>query len=193
MRTEAPLLAPIFRSDGQAQILASLILTGDELSITELADRTNLAYPTVHREISRLLAAGILTERSVGRTRLVRTNDESPLASPLREILLVTAGPARLIERELSLIDGVHSAFLYGSFAARLRGIPGPAPQDIDLMIIGDPDPEAVYAAADRVESAVGRPVNATILTPAEARAESGFLRHVATNPTVPIMGEPPW
>ena len=39
MRTEAPLLAPIFRSDGQARPLSTLLLTGDELSLTDLAER----------------------------------------------------------------------------------------------------------------------------------------------------------
>lgn len=29
MRTEAPLLAPIFRSDGQAHLLSTVLLTGD--------------------------------------------------------------------------------------------------------------------------------------------------------------------
>ena len=46
MRTEAPLLAPIFRSDGQARLLSTLLLTGDELSMTDLAKRAGLAYPT---------------------------------------------------------------------------------------------------------------------------------------------------
>ncbi len=43
MRTEAPLLAPIFRSDGQARLLSTLLLTGDELSITDLAKQAGLA------------------------------------------------------------------------------------------------------------------------------------------------------
>ena len=68
MRTEAPLLAPIFRSDGQARLLSALLLTGDELSITDLSTRADLAYPTAHREVARLLDAGILSERQVGRS-----------------------------------------------------------------------------------------------------------------------------
>src|SRR4051795_10243715 len=36
MRTEAPLFAPIFRSNGRARLLSTLLLTGDELSVTEL-------------------------------------------------------------------------------------------------------------------------------------------------------------
>jgi len=42
-----------------------------------------LAYPTAHREVARLLDASILMERQVGRTRLIRANDDS-LTSPRR-------------------------------------------------------------------------------------------------------------
>jgi hypothetical protein len=42
MRTEAPLLAPIFRSDGQARLLSTLLLTGEELSVIDLAKRVYL-------------------------------------------------------------------------------------------------------------------------------------------------------
>ena len=62
MRTEAPLLAPIFRSDGQARLLSTLLLTGEELSVTQLAERAGLAYPTAHREVARLVDAGIRVE-----------------------------------------------------------------------------------------------------------------------------------
>jgi DNA-binding transcriptional ArsR family regulator len=174
MRTEAPLLAPIFRSDGQARLLSSLLLTGDELSVTDLAKRAGLAYPTVHREVARLLDAGILSERQVGRTRLIRANGESPLIGPLR-------------------IDGIESAFLYGSFAARMLGDAGPAPHDIDVMVLGEPDVDAVYEACTRVEAAVHRPVNPTILSPEEFAAPSGFLDNVRSGPAVAVVGELPW
>ena len=145
MRTEAPLLAPIFRSDGQARLLSTLLLTGEELSITDLAKRAGLAYPTAHREVARLVDAGILSERQVGRTRLIRANGESPLVDPLREILTVATGPVVILAEELARIDGIESAFLYGSFAARMLGDAGPAPHDIDVIVLGEPDVDAVY------------------------------------------------
>src|SRR3954466_1627537 len=147
MRTEAPLLAPIFRSEGQARLLSTLLLTGDELSVTDLAKRAGLAYPTAHREVARLVEAGILGERQVGRTRLIRANGESPLVEPLREILTVATGPVVMLAKELARLDGIESAFLYGSFAARMLGDAGPAPHDIDVMVLGDPDVDAVYEA----------------------------------------------
>lgn len=193
MRTEAPLLAPIFRSDGQARLLSALLLTGDELSVTDLAKRADLAYPTAHREVARLLEAGILSERQVGRTRLIRANVESPLVDPLREILRIATGPVVLLAEELARIDGIESAFLYGSFAARMLGDAGPAPHDIDVMVLGQPDVDAVYDACTRVEAVVHRPVNPTILTSEEFAEPSGFLDDVRGRPAIAVVGELPW
>ncbi len=193
MRTEAPLLAPIFRSEGQARLLSVLLLGDAELSITDLADKAALAYPTAHREVARLLDAGILAERRVGRTRLVKGNSESPLLAPLRDILMVATGPVVLLAEQLSPLGGVESAFLYGSFAARLSRVEGATPNDIDLMVIGTPDPSAVYDVCARVEQVVGRPVNPTILTHAEVQERSGFLEHLRAHPVVPILGNLPW
>ncbi|WP_309619815.1 helix-turn-helix domain-containing protein [Salinibacterium sp.] len=193
MRTAAPLLAPIFRSDGQARLLSTLLLTGEELSVTDLADRAGLAYPTAHREVARLVDAGILSERHVGRTRLIRANGESPLVDPLREILMIATGPVVILASEFAHIDGIESAFLYGSFAARMLGDAGPAPHDIDVMVLGEPEVDAIYEACTRVESAVHRPVNPTILTTEEFAATSGFLDNVRRGPAVAVIGELPW
>lgn len=193
MRTEAPLLAPIFRSDGQARLLSALMLDDEERSLTQLAEQTGLAYPTVHREAARLLQAGILAERQVGRTRLLRADPDSPLFAPLREILLITTGPVALLAEEFSRIQGIEAAFLHGSFAARMRGVDGPAPNDIDVLVIGTPDPDEVYDACGRVEEIVRRPVNPTITTRAEFDHDSGFHTQVRNSPTVPVLGELPW
>lgn len=193
MRTKAPLLAPIFRSEGQARLLSTLLLTDDELSLTDLAARAAVAYPTAHREVARLMDAGILSERLVGRTRLIRASTQSPLVRPLREIVTIATGPAVMLTEELAHIDRVDSAFLYGSFAARLLGVAGPAPQDIDVMVLGEPDVEAVYEACARIEAAVHRPVNPTILTPTEFAAQSAFLDTVRSGPVVAVAGTLSW
>jgi len=112
---------------------------------------------------------------------------------PLREILTIATGPAVLLAEELARIDGIKSAFLYDSFAARMLGEAGPAPRDIDVMVLGEPDVDAVYEACTRTEAAVHRPVNPTILTPEEFAAPSGFLDNVRSGPAVAVMGELPW
>ena len=185
------MVAPVFRSDAQARLLSNLLLGGDELSLTELAVRSQTPYATAHREVARLLEAGILTQRTVGRTRLIAADPESPLVAPLREILAIATGPVLYLRQELSLIANIEAAFLYGSYAARTVGVGGPAPGDIDVMVIGTPDRDAVYDACDRVERKVGRPVNPKIMTSEEVETESqsGFMQTVTSRPTVPLIG----
>jgi len=62
----------------------------------------------------------------------------------------------------------------------------------VDVMVLGEPDVDAVYEACTRVEAAVHRPVNPTILTP-EVAAPSGFLDNVRSGPAVVVIGELPW
>ena len=103
----------------------------------------------------------------------------SAQAAPLRDVLLVATGPAVLLAEHLQAIPGIEGAFLYGSFAARMRGVEGPASHDID--------------ACSKVEESVSRPVNPTILTASEVRERSGFLDDLRAKPVVPILGGLPW
>lgn len=192
MKEQPPILAPVFRSDGQARLLSEVLLAPGELSISEAAAGAGLPYGTAYGEAQRLLRAGIFQERKVGRARMLSPNPNSPLVEPLRSIALVVTGPAVLLAQEMSQIPGITSAFIYGSFAARSRGHDGPAPNDIDVMVIGAPDVDAVYQACARVEKRVGRPVNPTILSENEYAEDSGFLRHVRENPTVLVVGSVP-
>jgi hypothetical protein len=175
-------------------VLVLLTGDGDELTIRDIAQRAGLPYSTAHKEIERQLAAGLFREHKIGNYRFIGVDRHSPLLQPVRDLLAITAGPVPLLAAELAKIAGVEEAFLYGSFAARLRGVDGEAPRDIDLMVIGTPDPTAVYDACTRVGDQVGRPVNPTIMTPAELdeRTGSGFLTHIRQNPTVPVISRDP-
>lgn len=193
MRSSPSPLAPLFRSDAQARLLAEIFLSGaDELSISDLAERSGVSWGSTHREVGRLIEAGLLLERRVGNSRLVKPNPLSPLTTPVRDLLVVTAGPAPLLARELSAVPGVVEAFLFGSYAARADGLAGEPPNDIDLMVLGTPDEAAVYAACRRVGDVVGRPVNPVIMTTDEWEDDSAFLKHVRANPVVPVVRSQP-
>lgn len=189
MRAAAPVLAPLFRSDTQARLLAELLLLDAELSLAELGRRLHVPYGTVHREVGRLLVAGILAERRVGNARLIRGNPDSSLVAPLRQILATVAGPVAILKERLGQVEGIEVAFIFGSFAARTRGMAGPPPNDVDLMIVGHVDARAVYRLCREVSSEVGRPVNPTILTPEEWGEQSGFLQEVRASPVLDVMG----
>jgi hypothetical protein len=74
-----------------------------------------------------------------------------------------------------------------------MKGIDGPSPHHIDLMVVGSPDAAQVYAACARVEEMVDRPVNPTVMSADEFRTQSGFLSEVRSRPAIPVIGELPW
>lgn len=166
MRNVAPSLLPIFRSQGQAEILTWLTQNpDDEATITDLAGIANVPIATAHREISRLKQAGLVTIRTHGRNRLVRINSAHPAIAPLTQLLALTFGPPAVVGEEFYL-DGVQDIVIFGSWAARCAGVDGPAPNDIDVLVIGDVTMRSLFAAAARAEDRIGLPVNPQQCTP---------------------------
>src|SRR5664279_5925215 len=192
MRSVAPALMPIFRSSHQAELLTLLLLHPDQdYSVTELAQRINVPVTTLHREIDRLEAAGLIQSRAVGRSRLLRANTTSRVVPALTELLLATFGPVPVVAEEFAALGAIKIA-LFGSWAARYRGEPGPAPNDVDVLLVGEVDREDAYEAARRAENRLGFPVNPTLLT--AIRWDSGddpLTRTIKSSALVDILPNP--
>lgn len=160
MRSNAPVLAPTFRSRTQGDLLALVLLHPDrEWTVSELARELGVALTTVQSEVERLTEGGILATRKVGRARVVRANSASPAVAPLTQLTLVTFGPQTVVADEFASL-GAELVIVFGSWAARYHGEPGPLPADIDVLVVGDVARADVYAAAERVEARLGMPVN---------------------------------
>jgi DNA-binding MarR family transcriptional regulator len=164
MRNAAPPLMPIFRSLHQAELLAWLYLRpGEEFSLADLARRLDVSPGTLHAEVERLVEAGLIRDRSVGRSRLLRANTSGRTARALTELLMLTFGPQIVIEEEFRNLADVDQVVVYGSWARRHNGEMGREPADVDVMVVGSPERDAVYAAAERSEQRLGMPVNPTV------------------------------
>ena len=190
MKVAAPTLAPILRSDTQGRILARLLGDPDaEYTLTDLAEGAGTSFPTAQREINRAEQAGIVTVRRVGPARLVRGNAAHPLFTPLRQVILATYGPPVVVAREFAGLDGAAAVILFGSWAARYAGEAGRAPNDIDVLVLGVPDRDAVDDAADRAERELGLPVQATVRSLDQwRRGRESFITEVKRRPLVPVL-----
>ena len=190
MKVSGPPLLPILRSENQARLLTIILLAPErEFTLSELADEVGISPPTVTREIRRAEEAGIVTIREVGRAKVVRADSDSVLNEPLTQLLLVSFGPAVVTAEELAGIGGIDSAYIFGSWATRYVGQRGPSPRDLDVLVIGAPDRDVVYAAADRIERRIRQPVQVTFRS-ATRWAQPGddpFLQEVQQRPLVPI------
>ncbi|MCB0996478.1 MAG: hypothetical protein KDB21_15395 [Acidimicrobiales bacterium] len=163
-RRATPPLLPILRSQQQGELLALLLGDPDlEMSLSALGDRIGIPTPSVHREIERAELAGLVTSRKVGNTRLVRAATDSPYFLGLADVLTKAFGPPTLLADALAPVPGVERAVVFGSWAARFTGDPGDRPVgDIDVLVLGDPDRDEVFARIRPVEERLGRPVQLT-------------------------------
>lgn len=192
MRSPAPDLLPIFRSRHQAEILAWLYLhPGDEYTLSQLAERFGIPQSTLHREVERLVGAGLIRDRAVGRTRLVAAATDHRAASPLTQLLAVTFGPLTVVAEEFSEVAGVEGVHIYGSWAARYEGVSGPPPSDLDVLIVGRPTRADVYAASDRAQERLGIPVNPSIRTTEQWRDPAdGLVQQIKASPYVTVLNQ---
>ena len=105
-----------------------------------------------------------MTSRLVGRTRLIRADQGSPYFSGLSDVLVKAFGIPWVLGGALAGVGGIEAAYVYGSWAARFSGEEATRPVgDIDLLVLGGPDRDQVYAAASSAERRLGRAVQVTI------------------------------
>lgn len=186
--TRPPRLAPIFRSDTQLQILGATYLEPERrFTIPELVARSNRPQPTVAREVERLTTAGLLESELRGGRRTVWAATESAIFDELRSILLKTIGPKAVLEECFADLSS-ERVMIYGSWARRYHGEPGPLPRDVDVLVIGSGGVDDIRAKADEATRILDRDVNVTVLTPDEwEAAASGFIEHVKNGPLVEL------
>jgi hypothetical protein len=182
---------PVFRSRAQGALLADLLLhPTEEFSLTDLAQRTGTALSTVHDEVERLVAAGILAERYVGRSRLVRASASNPAVRPLTDLAAMTFGPLAAVRDAFTSLTGAERVLIYGSWAARYHGEPGPPPHDLDVLVVGPAKRAAVYDAADEVERRTGFTVNPVLMSAARwTKRADPLVRQIRASATVEVVG----
>lgn len=188
MKTSA--LLPILRSQLQGQLLALLYLHPEaEYSLTETANQIGASVRAVHHEVERLVEAGLVQERRHGNMRLIKAAD-TRLTRPLTELLALTYGPLPVLARELADVGGIDEAFIFGSWARRFDGEPGPPPGDVDVLVVGVSDLDDLDEAARRAEQTLKRSVSITRVLPdrwADSSSDDGFLTDVRAKPRVSI------
>ena len=188
MRTSAPPLLAIFRSQLQGELLALVLLGSTAHTIADLARMLDTPLSTVHREVRRLEHAGIFHTEQMGRGRLVSPLHTNPAVRPLLELVAITFGPRHVIENEFAELAGISGLYIFGSWAARHFGVEGNTPSDVDLLVVGNPDRDDVFAAADRAQVHLQREINATIVSSQRwTDSEEPFLRTIKSQPLLKL------
>lgn len=183
------ILLPLLRSRTQGDLLALLFLNpGRSFSITEAAKRIGVSRPGLSQEARRLSDSGFILSSTDGRSNKITANENCIISKPLTDLLAVTYGPLPVLNREFSGINGIDSAYIFGSWAARYLGNTGPIPADVDVLIVGVADRDELDVAAQRAEEVLLREVNVRrISAQAWEKGEEAFLKTVRSSPLVPL------
>ena len=192
MNTQAPSISPLFRSDMQGQMLAHLFLNPDRgFTVAELARLTGSAYASVHREVSRVVKAGWVSRVRVGQASVVQADTSSWVFAPLVMLLAQSYGPVSVIPRLLSTISGITSAEIYGSWAELRWGSGAGVPQDVDVLVVGNPDRGLLDEAAREAESVLGKDVNIRVVSEGLwNESDDVVITSLRSTPRVPLIWE---
>lgn len=133
---KAVTLSPLFRSESQARLLAELFNRDGEIEFGTLWRAAGVVQSTASRELNQLEDAGIVTTRTIGRSKLVELNPELPYLVELRRIVEGTVGLLAVARDVYKDVRDVDEVLIFGSWAARHRGEVGRAPGDVDVAVI---------------------------------------------------------
>jgi len=191
MESNPSWLLPLLRSRFTGALLALLYLHPDRDYTLAEAGRLIGASPKVmSTEADRLVTSGLVREARRGQSRLLRAETGGPVSRPLTDLLAVTYGPLPILTDLLSGVPGVQQAYIYGSWAARYLGEPGPVPHDVDVLIVGTSDENDLYDKAREAEGFLGREVNISRISPQYWEAPDpadSFIQHVRQRPLVKL------
>ena len=143
------------------------------------------------REVDRLAQAGLVRDVRRGNQRLVRADTANLVLGPWAALMSVTFGPVPVLRELLADVHGVREAWIYGSWAARYAQQPGPVPEDIDVLVLGTADPDALDEVAQTAGERLGREVNIRRVRPAawDAVDAGAFKTTVTSRPMVSLIG----
>ena len=184
-------LADVLFTPVQQRVLGLLFGQPDRsFQSGELIRLADSGTGAVHRFLTRLAAAGLITVERVGNQKYYQANRASPVFEELHGLIVKTSGVVAPLRAALEpLANRIRAAFVYGSIA---KGTDRAA-SDIDLMVIADKlDYADVFGALQAAEFQLNRKVNPNLLTLADwrrKRKQAGFVARVAEAPRLFVIG----
>lgn len=185
------MLEKLFTSRVRVRLL-TLFLTHptEAFYIRQISRLTGETYNNVRQELQNLARLGlILSERRANAT-YYRANGEHFLFPELKRIILKTEAVGDRLREALTALGDIRVAFIYGSTA---RGTEV-ASSDIDLMVVGEVDLDALDRAIDGIEEELGRTVNYTLFDIQEWRERvaqgHSFIADVLTHEKIFLIGD---
>jgi predicted nucleotidyltransferase len=158
---------------------------------SEIVRNVRSGNGAVERELQRLQESGLVSVERIGNQKHYRANQQSPIFSELRNIVLKTSGLSEPLKQSLApCASKITAAFVYGSIA---KGN-DTAQSDIDLMVVGsDLTYSDLYSELQKAESILQRRVNPTFVSMEDWKRKVGepnsFIAKINAQPKIFLLG----
>lgn len=184
-------LSSLLFSDYRRRVLGLLLLNPQATHhVRELARLTGTAAGTLHKELAKLTAGGVLRRQEVGNQVHYGANRDCPVFDELASILRKTSGLVDVLAAALQPIeDQISVAFVFGSLA---RGEPQPG-SDVDVMLIGRLGFADAVQLLHPAQASLRREINPVVYAADEFRRRATsadpFIRDILAKPRLFIAG----
>jgi predicted nucleotidyltransferase len=160
------------------------------LYVRQLASILEEDPGNISKELSRLNKEGVFIAEINGNQKHFYLNKQYPIYNELKSILFKTVGVEGQLKDVIGRIRGVRLSFIYGSYAANKEN----ASSDVDLLIVGKFDEDALLKEIDSAEKILGREINYNIYPVQEfkekIKRQDSFIMNILTRPKILLKGE---
>lgn len=142
-----------FRTPAQMKILAKVVLDEKVSNISDLARFAGIKRQNARAEVLRLEHFGIISTEKQGKNTLVYNQLKGAMLESIVTLLMPAVGPVALAPKAFADLEGLEQLFIIGSWASRYEGQVGHLPRDIDIVLVGNPNPSRSKEAAESLRS----------------------------------------
>lgn len=185
------MLSSLLFSEYRKRILGLLLLNPEvTYHVRELARLTNTAAGTLHKELSKLTAGGILQSKKVGNQVHYSANTQCPIFNELASILRKTSGLVDVLASALTNVKNqISFAFVFGSVARGGQNINS----DVDVMLVGSLSFGDAIQLLHSTQTTLQREINPVVYSIDEFKRRiennDSFIKEVLNKPMLFIIG----
>lgn len=145
------------RSEITKKILRYLYLhKQEELYVNELVRKLDVDKRNLVKKLHDLEDEGILKSQTIGNLRLYSINCAYPLYKEYEKIVQKTVGLEKEIERILRSVNGIHEAYIFGSYAQGKME----RHSDVDLLVVGSHSSLSLQKKLIQLQKEIDREIN---------------------------------
>ena len=171
-RNQHPVLDTLITSKTRLKLLLKFFLNSNTTSyLRDLEGEFGESTNAIRIELNRFEHAGLLHAEPSGNKKMFRANTNHPLYSDINSLLRKYVGIDHIVERVVSQLGGIESAFITGNFAHGLDS------KHIDLILVGtNVNTGYLTELITRAEEIVKRTIQYSLVPPDQAEIQ--LLQH---------------